>query len=472
MTAQTITAQGVIFNSTSSSNASNTKGTSVDSDFSKYLSGNLKSANQETASHDEKKVKDTKHTNTNASSTTSKNQVVNSSKEMKEVKDVKAVHKVNDDLGKEISNISEKIKSMVKDTLDISEDELKNLMSTLGLTMLDLMNPDNMKNLVLAASGETDITAVLTNEGLSNQLTNLLQEISELNVDDFDITEEELKYLMENNNHEANLDKNIIGPNPKEASIDISSGKLNTVNENVSNVKEEIIFTVHKEGSMNDTKDIQDTFEVKEQINSTNTKVSAEQDMQSDTETTNSSQSQKNQDNAMDSKTDQFINNLNVTSIRSVDGVNQEIVEVTQIRDIVNQIVKEIRINIKPDSTGMELQLNPENLGKVNLSVTTKDGMLTAQFNVQNSIAKEAIESQVQVLKENLNNQGVKVESIEVTVSNFTFSKSDETFHDSQEQKHSKRALKLDGFEESNDLGTDSNISDMLMNGSTVSYTA
>ena len=92
-----------------------------------------------------------------------------------------------------------------------------------------------------------------------------------------------------------------------------------------------------------------------------------------------------------------------------------------QVREIANQIMEHIKITIRPEQTNMELQLNPEHLGRVNLTITEKEGMMTAQFTTQSEVAKEAIESQMTALRESLQNQGIKVEAIEVTVSEFGF---------------------------------------------------
>ena len=88
--------------------------------------------------------------------------------------------------------------------------------------------------------------------------------------------------------------------------------------------------------------------------------------------------------------------------------------------------MEQIKITIRPEQTNMELQLNPEHLGRVNLTITEKEGMMTAQFTTQTQIAKEAIESQMAALRESLQNQGIKVEAIEVTVSEFGFERNEE----------------------------------------------
>ena len=41
----------------------------------------------------------------------------------------------------------------------------------------------------------------------------------------------------------------------------------------------------------------------------------------------------------------------------------------------------------------MEMQLNPENLGKIYVQVTAKEGVVTAHLAVQNEIVKECIKN-------------------------------------------------------------------------------
>ena len=126
-----------------------------------------------------------------------------------------------------------------------------------------------------------------------------------------------------------------------------------------------------------------------------------------------------------------------------------ELSTVTTIRDIANQIIEEIKVVIKPSQTSMELQLNPENLGKVQLTLTSKEGVMTAQFTTQTQMAKEAIESQLQVLKQNLENQGVKVEAIEVNVSNFSFTGNNEAGKGQESGTNKgKKAFRMDVAED------------------------
>src|SRR5690606_38782766 len=97
-----------------------------------------------------------------------------------------------------------------------------------------------------------------------------------------------------------------------------------------------------------------------------------------------------------------FVNQMvEVTQRTQMDGAGNT-VQVTELREIANQIIEQIKVVVSQDHTSMELQLNPENLGKVNLSIQSKDGMMTAQFVVENELTKEAIESQMFTLKNTL----------------------------------------------------------------------
>ena len=86
-------------------------------------------------------------------------------------------------------------------------------------------------------------------------------------------------------------------------------------------------------------------------------------------------------------------------------GVNQV--------DIINQLIDSIKVNVTADTSTMEIQLTPESLGKLNLTVVAKDGNITASITAQNDTVKAIIESQLIQLKEALNNQGLKVADVE-----------------------------------------------------------
>ena len=86
---------------------------------------------------------------------------------------------------------------------------------------------------------------------------------------------------------------------------------------------------------------------------------------------------------------------------------------------IVEQVVSQVRIRVMSSTTSMELQLHPASLGRVNLQVATSAGVSTAILTVETQAAKEALESQLITLKQTFEEQGLKVNDVEVNVSEF-----------------------------------------------------
>lgn len=112
----------------------------------------------------------------------------------------------------------------------------------------------------------------------------------------------------------------------------------------------------------------------------------------------------------------------------------------TDFEGIVKQIVEQIKVQIRPDVTSMELQLNPENLGKVNLHVSSKEGAVTAQLFVQNETVKTMVEGQLAILREAMAQQGVRVEAVEVAIETGSFERNLEQHSEQQKQEAEKQA--------------------------------
>lgn len=110
---------------------------------------------------------------------------------------------------------------------------------------------------------------------------------------------------------------------------------------------------------------------------------------------------------------------------------------------IVEQVVNHVRIRVLPQTTSMELQLNPASLGRVNLNVTSQNGTATATLTVQNQVAKEALESQLTVLRENLESHGLKVDAVEVNVSEFGFKHPEDSNNNHFKQKKSSQNRRI-----------------------------
>ena len=143
--------------------------------------------------------------------------------------------------------------------------------------------------------------------------------------------------------------------------------------------------------------------------------------------------------------------------------------------NIINQIVDEIKATVKADTQSMQMQLNPEHLGKVSVQIVAREGVITAQIHAQSELARQAIESQLSVLKENFQNQGLKVESVEVAVGLNNFNM-EQQFEEQQQQSSSKarRTLRMEDLELADDLSEEETIAAEMMrqNGSQIDFSA
>ena len=131
----------------------------------------------------------------------------------------------------------------------------------------------------------------------------------------------------------------------------------------------------------------------------------------------------------------------------------------------------------------MEMQLNPENLGKIYVQVTAKEGVATAHLAVQNEIVKEALENQTIQLRENMNQQGIKVEAVEVTIASHEFERNLEqnqqgSAQDEQREQASKSPRRNISMNQLDELSGLMSEEEMLVakimrdNGNSVDFTA
>lgn len=146
---------------------------------------------------------------------------------------------------------------------------------------------------------------------------------------------------------------------------------------------------------------------------------------------------------------------------------------VHDVREIANQILTQVKVNLKPDMQSLEMQLTPEHLGKVKVQLQEANGVLTAKFTTETDVAREAIESNLIHFKETLAEQGIKVDSVEVAVGNFSFDRNDSGNNsEGQEEKHGRKSFSMEEIQETNDSPDLLAQSYFEAGTSTVSYTA
>ena len=303
--------------------------------------------------------------------------------------------KVSEEEAEAVSTLLVQVKQVICETLDITEEQLTNAMEELGLKDSDLLNRDSLQQIFLNLN-QAEPTEFLTNEELFAEFGELMQAV-EQTVAESEMNPEDVQAILE----------------ATEEATDVAPDRMdNTVK--TDETTEETAEDEIEEASA-------DTVATKASETASETKTETGKDGTERREATAKKDGDKI---TVSNETDVNVKNLFVDALAKnavTETGEAGLAAAAQVREIANQIMEHIKITISPEMTNMELQLNPEHLGRVNLTITEKEGMMTAQFTTQSEVAKEAIESQMTALRESLQNQGIKVEAIEVTVSEFGF---------------------------------------------------
>ena len=358
----------------------------------------------------------------------------------------------------------------VADELGITEEEVRKAMESLGLTILDLFQPDNMTALVLTISGE-DMLSLMTDEGLYNSLQNLLSMVNETVhtiQEDLGITPEEMTAILEN----LKSEKQVIPEETVKSPVALEESEMLAGQQDYSVTVEEDGEVVKVDVKVDGNSQTESSQVTTEKVSEPETGTGKENSSKKDSSSESNTQSNVVLDNILNKTTDV---NANVKFEDTMPG------NTASTQDIMNQIMDYMKIQVKADLTQMEIQLHPANLGTVNINIASKEGVITAQILTQNEVVKAAVESQIVQLKNNFEEQGLKVEAVEVTVESHKFERGlsgEGNNHDGSGEGSRKKGTRKINLDELNpeevDLNEEEQIAVEMMTagGNTVDYMA
>ena len=374
---------------------------------------------------------------------------------------------------KKLQETGEELVEKVAEELGVTEEEVIAAMEALGLTMTDLLNADNMTQLVLAIEGE-DMLSLMTDEGLYNSLQNILSMVSQATnqlQEELGITPEELAAMLEEATAKEELPKD-------KQELPAQDG----VKEQIPEGEEDYTVTVERNGeTVKVSVEVDGNSESKsEEVTSLKTQP-AEEQQTSGKEEGSKKDGASHREHTQESTQGNLLleNLLNRSNAVKTDMAFENVMtqqNTEQTQNIMNQIMDYMRIQVRSDMTQMELQLNPASLGTVNINITSKAGVITAQFLTQNETVKAAIESQIVQLKNSFEEQGIKVESVEVAVANHSFERNLNGEGSRQQQsqdgrRKGTRRVNLNG-QTLDEEPEPENEQPVLADGSTVNFTA
>lgn len=83
-------------------------------------------------------------------------------------------------------------------------------------------------------------------------------------------------------------------------------------------------------------------------------------------------------------------------------------------QDVVRQIVEQAKLTLRPGQSEMVLRLRPEHLGELTLKISEASGNISAVFQSNNPEVRQVIEAALPQLKQDLGQQGIKIDTISV----------------------------------------------------------
>lgn len=353
--------------------------------------------------------------------------------------------------------VSSQIVEKVTEDLDITEDKLCEIMQMLGITPMELLQPGNLTALFANATGiennpqelvlNSDFTGLYADVmDIASQNQALLEAVSNMEVLE-NLQELEIFTEPDNPGEVNTASTEAIG-----TSETISASENISTSENIG-ATETTAATVQKERSMSEmtttavsqsqttsvntvsgSQGMLETAEV-EASNISETAVSSEsidssenvslksekQVMRTDLNSDSSSD-----ERSFDDKSENRVLHTMINEQMQPDGVFEAFdvqPKYTSVNttDIIRQIVDQISIAKTTGESVIEMQLNPENLGKLYINVTERNSEITARIAVSNETVKNALESQMAALRENLQDANIRVNDVEITIATHEF---------------------------------------------------
>lgn len=407
-----------------------------------------------------------------------------------------------------LKDFEEQVVQEVADSLGVDVQTLVDAMQMYGFTVMDLLQPQNLGTIFGQLSGIEDSALLLVNEKFEALLSGLQDKKTEI-LENLQTDMDELVSMMElvdepepiTNFAEAlgeaihNMDASeqretdvsqktvsdvISTPSKDEVSMQEVAESMSKALEDVDKVMEKQEIIEATEINDEDLQDVtQEVLRVESEVSEGEIKAVVTKDK---SENQDLFRNEKNEKHVNPSQ-GQVVANNSATPVENA-ATTQTYTQTVHVTEMIDRIAEHIRIAVATDATTIEMQLNPENLGKLFLQISSKEGIVQAQITAQNENVREMLQTQMLELQEKLNQAGVKVQAIEVTVASHEFERNleqNQNFNQQQNensnQKSSsqRRNLNMDSLDElSGVLSEEEQLAAQIMkdNGNSVDLTA
>ena len=349
----------------------------------------------------------------------------------------------NKDVTDTVKEVCEDIKDAIKEEFDVSDEDIKVAMELLGLTALDLLSTAKVAELIEQLTG-TDALTLITNEDMMQSFNNIINVVDEANAD--------IAGMLGVKTEEVGI---VLGQNDIAPVVNSEdTAKQDNVKESdAKNADDNINQTVDNQVSLS---------EVLAKKITTESDGKAKNNMSESNEANNKVTYADVADNMISNITDTF-----------ADIITEDI---STVKEADNQVIDSVKLMASRELTSMEVMLNPEHLGSVHITVTARNGIVSAQIAAQNEQVKTALENQMVTLREQFESQGLKVDAVEITVMAHSFEAGQNFGQSESERKQGEskvhRKLDLSSFDDELEEDLESTAPAPKAEGSSVEYLA
>lgn len=432
--------------------AKNTEGTKSDSrDFGKVMN-EVKTQAKQTVQQSDNKMTEKQTASQTQTKTKTETKTEEASKQETTAKSAPKKETAKSSVSEETKSVSEnkpldknteaavedavkEVMEEVEDALGVSEEELLAVMQQLGLFPLDILNPDNMANLMAALMGEESTIQLVMNEDMYATLQDLMKltdgAAQEL-LSATGLSEEELEAVMEQMKALAGQQTVITEDGQQDAFQLLPEQQEMPDLTEIPAEEGTIPVVVVKDDTQTGEQTVQETQAPEEIV------VEKEEHTQQEEKTGKDDSSFMEQQQNM-----QSFQNMDDKLAGLVEGSEGFSAQLPNTESILKQLVDFVKIQNGERLTEMELQLHPASLGNVRVTLSSKGGVVTAQLMTENETVKNAIESQVSQLRLNLEEQGIKVEAIEVSVASHQMERNLEQNEDRQSREQTDKTEEI-----------------------------
>ena len=402
------------------------------------------------------------------------------------IRDNENIQKKNTDMTDDREMTSDtvgKLKEDISEKLEITVEELENIMSQLGLCITDLFDTNNLAKIIVEVRGLSGAEQIIADSDAYDLFKSLVQDVADarqkleqngINIVDEHFADQWISEDIQSKTDSVVSDEeiNMQQLSAEEIKTDADDKQLAVI-ENVS--QKDVDYQAEDELKEEKAEDV-----YKEAVT-----VHSEDDVTAGEEATQSENGNKQSHSGNNrNHTESSVNNTPGIQVEAfanhIDNIQEILTDRvgrTDAYHIIEQITEQIKITVAEKFDSIEMQLYPEHLGKVGIQVVSREGILTAQITAENEAVKRVIETQIATLKENFNNQGYKVENVEVTIASHSFEENGmNQNNESDNQKNGRKSRKIDKatLDEINGISTDDEKEREMMStrGSTVSYMA